>query len=687
LTQTPDTAPARTRSPRPRPPATTRARGAAARAPRPSPRPAPRPAPKKVAPQSAHIGRRIGFCSALVIIVFGLLAARLAQLQVMSGDRYTRLAVAQTLHSVPISAERGSIFDRNGHDLALSIERPTVYADPTLVNDPAGEATQLAPVLGVDQTYLLKQLTAKPSRFAYLAHTVSDATAAAVKHLNLPGIGFTTESARSYPADALAGSVLGNVGSNGNGLDGIEYLYNAMLEGKPGVLQVDEDPDGHDIPNTAKTKVAAHRGTDLVLSIDEDLQWQAEQSLLDEVKATQAKGGMAAVVDVQTGDLLASATIEGANATTPVHVAAPTEHNAPLTDLFAPGSTTKLITLSTALEHGDVTPTMPFSVPYSIKVDSNVAPFYDAEWHPTQEMTTADILRQSSNVGTIKIAERMTNQELADGVRAFGLGSKTSVPWPGQPNGLILPPTQYYATGKYSTAIGYGAAVTGMQMLDAFTTIANGGETRPPRLLDATIDASGERHDAAPTPGTRVVSPNTAQLMTNMMEGVVANGTGACAAVPGYPVAGKTGTSKTLGDGGQYSQTETMASFIGFAPADHPRFAAIVVLNENNPTYQFGGASAAPVWSEIMQFALTQYGVPPTDASNAQYNSARAAAQYNCSVPHGPQLAQIIANNAATPPPGTPGTPGGGGGSTTPPSEPGKNGGTGRVRSATSPSN
>ncbi len=650
------------------------------------------------------MGRRIAFCSAAVIIVFGLLAARLAQLQVMSGDRYTKLAAAQALHSVPISAERGSIFDRNGHDLALSIERPTVYADPTLVNDPAGEAAKLAPVLGVSQTYLLKQLSAKPSHFAYLAHTISDAAAASVKNLNLPGIGFTTESARSYPADALAGSVLGDVGTDGNGLNGVEYLYNSMLEGRPGVLQVDEDPDGHDIPNTAKTKVAAHRGTDVVLSIDEDLQWQAEQSLLDEVNATQAKGGMAAVIDVQTGDLLASATIDGATAATPARVATPNEHNAPLTDLFAPGSTTKLITLSTALEHGDVTPTTSFSVPYSIKVDPEVAPFYDAEWHTTQQWTTAQILQQSSNVGTIEIAQRMKNQELADGVRAFGLGTKTSVPWPGQPNGLILPPSQYYSTGKYSTAIGYGAAVTGLQMLDAFTTIANGGVTRPPRLLDATIDANGVRHDAAPTPGTRVVSANTAQVMTNMMEGVVSSGTGACAAIPGYPVAGKTGTSKTLENNGQYSQSETMASFIGFAPADHPRFATIVVLNENNPAYQFGGASAAPVWSEIMQFALTQYGVAPTDPANTQYNAARAAAQYNCAVPHGAQVQAAAANNAknaqtvqsAQTGGGTSGTSGtggssgssgtGGSGSATL-SEPGNGGGTSSLRSATSPSN
>jgi cell division protein FtsI (penicillin-binding protein 3) len=291
----------------------------------------------------------------------------------------------------------------------------------------------------------------------------------------------------------------------------------------------------------------------------------------------------------------------------------------------------------------------------------------------------------------------MKNEELAEGVRAFGLGTKTSVVWPGQPNGLLLPPSQYYATGKYTTAIGYGAAVTGLQMLDAFATIANGGVSRPPRLLDATIDANGTRHPAAPTPGARVVSANTAQLMTNMMEGVVSNGTGACAAIPGYPVAGKTGTSKTLDASGKYSDTATMASFIGFAPADHPRFAAIVVLNEPALAYEFGGSSAAPVWSEIMQFALTQYGVPPSDPTNTQFDAARASAQYNCSVPHGEALQQAIANHAkaATQPAGAPpgsgshsGSDSGAGGGTgaTPPKQ-GTSGAAGNVAAVSSPSN
>ena len=357
---------------------------------------------------------------------------------------------------------------------------------------------------------------------------------------------------------------------------------------------------------------------------------------------------MAAIIDVTTGDVLSMATVHGASAGKPAGVAGPGEHNAPLTELFAPGSTSKLITLSWAIEHGLVTPDTTFTVPASIKVDPSVqAPFVDAEWHPMENWTTADILRESSNVGTIEIAQRMKNQELADAVTAFGLGKKTAIDWPGQPNGLVLSPKDYYATGKYSTAIGYGAAVTGMQMLDAFTTIANDGVSRPPRLLGSTIDANGVRH-RAPTPaGTRVVSATTARTMTSMLEGVVSNGTGACAAIPGYPVAGKTGTSKKLLDSGKYSDSATMASFIGYAPADHPRFAAIVVLDTPAPSYQFGGAVAAPVWSEIMQFALTRYVVPPTDTANAQFDEARKAATYPCTVPHGNALQQVLASQAA----------------------------------------
>jgi len=474
--------------------------------------------------------------------------------------------------------------------------------------------------------------------------------AQAVQALKLPGIGFMPESARSYPAGSVAAAVIGRVQSDGPGLDGIERQYDSLLAGKPGELVVEQDPLGHDIPDTQRTRVDARRGTDVVLTLDEDLQWQAEYSLLDQVKATGAKSGMAVVVDVTDGDVLAMATVHGATPTEPAQVAGSGDNNAPLTDLFEPGSTNKLITLSWALEHGHVSPSTKFEVPYSIRVPGQVgSPYTDAEPHfgttdGIEHWTTADILRESSNVGTIKIAMKMKNQELADGLRAFGLGKQTAIDWPYQPGGLLIPPSQYYATGKYSTAIGYGVAVTGMQMLDAFATIANGGVTRPPHLVEATIDAKGVRHPVIAPAGTRVVSNNTASVMTRMLEGVVANGTGACAAVPGYVVAGKTGTAKKALATGGYTGAATMASFIGYAPAEHPRFATLVVLDENNLSY--GGEVAAPVFSEITQFALQQYGVGPTDLANAQYTAAHAtatAAGNSCAVPHGSDLVAAVA--------------------------------------------
>jgi cell division protein FtsI (penicillin-binding protein 3) len=576
------------------------------------------------------------------MVMFGVLAVRVAHLQLMSGTYYERQGVEQALHTLPIHAERGSIFDRNGRDLALSIRRSTVYADPTLVVDPVATAAALAPVLHVDQRYLVQQLSAKPSRFAYLARTVDDGAAAAVHQMRLPGIGLVPESARSYPSGALAGALLGHVGTDGTGLDGIEYLYDSLLRGRAGEVIVEQDPDGRDIPDTQRTRVVAQRGTDIALTIDQGLQWEAEYALLDQVQATGAKGGMAAVVDVTNGDVLAMATVRGRTADEPAGVSAPGDTNAPLTELFPPGSTTKLITLAWAIENRKVRPDTMFTVPYTLKVDPNVPAYEDAEWHDIEQMTVADIMRESSNVGTIMIAQRMKNHEMADAVRAFGLGTRTSIDWPGQPEGLLLPPEEYWSTGKAATAIGYGASVTAMQMLAPFTTIANGGVTRPAHLLDATIDADGKRRTTDPPKGQRVVSSATARTMTAMMQGVVADGTGACAAIPGYPVAGKTGTSKKQVKGA-YSDTATRASFIGFAPADHPRFAAIVVLDEPSGDYQYGGASAAPVWAEIMQFALLQYGVAPTDPTGVQYIKSRDAATYQCSVPHGADLAQRIA--------------------------------------------
>ncbi|MGO9873023.1 MAG: peptidoglycan D,D-transpeptidase FtsI family protein [Acidimicrobiia bacterium] len=569
---------------------------------------------------AARPSKRLAACSVLVVFVFGALAVRVTQLQVFSGDRYRLASLEQTVHTVYLPAQRGTIFDRNGRDLAMSIELSAVYADPQQVWDPIVSAAELAPVLHVSDQFLQTQLSDTHYKFRYLAHQVSDSVVAKVQKLDLPGIGVEAEPAREYPAGALAGSIIGQLGEDPHGTTGLEEQYQSLLQGRPGQLVVARDQQGLDIPNTATHEVEARRGTDIVLSLDEPLQWETEQSLIDEVAATNARGGEAVVVDTTDGDVLAMASIDGATGNTPPHPSTPTEATRPLMDLFEPGSTNKLITLSTAIQDGVVTPDTEIDVPSALQVGPTQ--FTDVDPHGDVHMTVTDILRQSSNIGTIEVAQRLGKDRLSHALRSFGLGAPTSVQFPGQASGLLLDPSHYYATGLASTAIGYGVAVTAMQMLDAYVTIANGGVTRPPHLLDATIDADGIRHPANVSAGHRVVSAHTAAQMSGMLASVVSAGTGACAAIPGYTIAGKTGTARKAVDGG-YS-TGTMASFIGYAPATHPKLAAIVVLDE--PTSTYGGTVAAPVFADVMQFALTHEDVAPDDPGNVQFDAARASA-------------------------------------------------------------
>jgi cell division protein FtsI (penicillin-binding protein 3) len=591
--------------------------------------------------------RRLGFCTIVVVIVFGVLAARVVQLQVMSGDRFRAMALDQRLRTVPIAAARGSIFDRNGRDLAMSIERSSVYADPTLVTDPAMYAAQLAPIVGGDPTMLETRLSDRERRFVYVARTVTDEIADQIRALGLPGVSFVPEPQREYPAGSVAAAVVGRVGGEGYGLDGLEALYNEQLTGTPGEFVAEQDQHGREIPDTERRRVPAVAGTDLVLTLDQALQYQVERSLVDQVTATAALGGMALVVDVRTGDVVAMATVQGATATEPARPARAGENNKPLTDLFEPGSTNKLITVATAIENGIVGPQTPFDVPTYLQVGDKTYTDTHRE-NAMERWSTTDILRESSNIGTIMIAQHVGKEKLAQALRDFGFGEKTAIDYPGQPNGLLLDPAEYYTTGLASSAIGYGIAVTAMQMVDVYATIANNGMTVPPRLLAATIDAAGDRTEVASEPGKQVISAETAQTMTTMLTQVVRGGTGACAAVEGYTVAGKTGTSRKPAPGGGYSNS-TMASFVGFAPAEDPRFAAIVVLDE--PVTEFGARASAPVFSEIVRAALTQYRVPPTDTDDdRQFDAARAKAAEeanDCSVPHGDALTEFVSERDA----------------------------------------
>ncbi|HKA92864.1 MAG TPA: penicillin-binding protein 2 [Acidimicrobiia bacterium] len=551
--------------------------------------------------------RRLVALLAALVIAFIAVGARLVDLQAIGRERYAQLGLDQRVRTVHLAAERGSVFDRNGHDLASSVPQQTVWANPRVVRDPGAYAAQLAPIVGEDESTLRDRLAQHDKGFVYIARKVDGATAMKVKALALPGVDFVSESKRFYPDGSLAAPVLGFVGTDNNGLAGLETEYDHNLSGKRGVLQVERDPQGRQLPGGERQVRQSERGGDLVLTIDQGLQYEAEQLLTDGVTSANAKGGMAIVLDVATGNVLAMANVEGAGPGHPARPAPADQRNRPVVDVYEPGSTNKVITVAGALQDGVIDADTKFPTPSQLQIGGTE--YEDEASHPAS-MNVHDIVRLSSNVGTIQIARKLGKERFDAYLRAFGFGQPTGLGFPGEANGLVLPLSQYTETSMASMPIGNGLAVTAMQMLDVYTTIANGGSTRPPRLVAATLDKNGARHDE-PSPETRqVVSPENAATVRSMLKDVVANGTGTKAQIAGYDVAGKTGTArKPPYDKPPYKY---VASFAGFAPADSPRLSAIVVLDEPQNDY-FGGSVAAPVFSRVMEYALRMERVPPTN--------------------------------------------------------------------------
>jgi cell division protein FtsI (penicillin-binding protein 3) len=549
---------------------------------------------------------RITVLLAVVFLAFLGIGARLVNLQARDQTRLSSLGVGQREQTVTLPAERGSIFDRNGVDLALSVPQTTITADPHVIQDPNAAAAALAPLVGGDQAALAARLSDRKSRFAYVARKVDDLTVQKVKALRLTGLSYEPEAKRFYPSGTLAAPVLGFVGTDNYGLGGLESRYEKTLRGRPGEARIERDPQGNEIPGGRHTVARAARGNDLVLTLDQSIQANSEHVLTQQVEAAHAKGGMAIVADVLTGDIVAMATVDGASTDAAAGPAPATEKNEPAQIVYEPGSTNKVITMAGAIEEGIVSPNTVFNdVGESIVVGGTT--YTDVDEHPTT-MTVTDILEQSSNVGTIKIAHMLGKQRFDHYLRAFGFGQPTALGFPGEASGILLPLEQYNDTSMGSMPIGNGIAVSALQMLDVYATIANGGVARAPRLVEATVDGNGERHDIPLAPPRRVISPGTASALTGMLAKVVEGGTGTSAQVTGYGVAGKTGTArKPPYDHPPYKY---VASFVGFAPTSSPRIAAIVVLDEPQGNY-FGGFVAAPAFREIMQQALGTERVPP----------------------------------------------------------------------------
>ncbi|MEA2702707.1 MAG: hypothetical protein QOD63_652, partial [Actinomycetota bacterium] len=508
------------------------------------PRPVrPRPAPTKrdptrprkhPAPPRRDLVPKGRLVTLLVImsLAFGGLVWRLVDVQGLSAERYAVYGESQRLHSVVLPAQRGSILDRNGAELAISVRRQTVWADPKVVRDPAGAARALAPVLGLSEKSLRDRLS-DDLAFVYLARKVEDDVARTVDALKLPGVFLMEEPKRYEPSGVLAAPVVGQVGLDDEGLSGLELQYQEDLTGRPGELLVERDPAGRDIAAGVRQLQPPAAGATLVLTLDQAMQYEAETALSEQIVATKAKGGIVVVMDPRSGEILAMANLVAGKAGGPP---VPSSDNMAVTRVFEPGSVNKVVTIAGAIEEGLVEGSTRLNVPDTLRVSDAV--FTDDHEHEDMYWSVDEIMAESSNVGTIMIGQRLGKAGMDRYLHRFGLSDRTDLDFPGEANGLIPKPADYSGTSMGSIPIGQGVAVTALQMLGAYNTVANGGVAVPPRLLEGVVDGGGKVHQAEkPKTGGRVVSAETAAAMSKMLAGVVTDGTGAEAAVPGYTVA------------------------------------------------------------------------------------------------------------------------------------------------------
>lgn len=584
------------------------------------------------------LNRRVRFLRLALVGVLLLMVGRLVDVQVLRAGTYAAQAGQELAVRVVVRALRAGIYDRQGKVLALSVPTKEVLADDFQVKHPSTEAAQLAPMLGMPAARLTTLLSER-SGYVVLVQDLPEAAGQKVAAANFPGITLVDSAVREHPNGPLASPVLGLVNAAGVGAAGLEYQYNRLLAGRPGGETLLESPVGVALPGTPITdRVRAQPGHGLELTLDEALQYQTEQALANEIVASDAVSGIAELMDVRTGQILSMANLVNNHPNSPGAAAAAAadsglpRSSAPvpigpggavseassdlaLTQLYEPGSDFKLVTFSAALQDGVITPSTVFTVPDQIVLDGSV--FHDAETHPTEPMTATQILAQSSNIGTSEIAQKLGETRLLNQVKELGFGRPTGLGFPGASPGLLAGPAQWEPTNYVSLPIGQVDAVPAQQVLDAFNAVANGGTFVAPKLVEGTVSANGQVVPTPPSATHRVISPTVDSELIPMLEQVVDVGTGTLAVVPGYTVAGKTGTSQIPTPGKDaYTNGAYMATFVGFAPAQHPVFSAIVILDRPTPIY--GGSVAAPVFAKIMGDALHRYDIPSTPGAPTQ---------------------------------------------------------------------
>jgi cell division protein FtsI/penicillin-binding protein 2 len=551
----------------------------------------------------AVANRRIRLLLAAFAIAFAITFLRAFWLQGVRGDALGARAASQHREVVTIPAGRGTILDRTGVQLAIGEDAVTVYANPRQVPRPRAEAETIARALGVASESVYPLLADRSRGFVYIARKIDPPRAAALQRLALPGLGFYHEERRSYPQGTVASQVLGYAGVDNTGLAGLELSLDKQLSGTPGRQTIVKDPSGRVIDVTRSTP--ERRGKDVVLTLDHTIQADAEAVLRETVAKWHARAATAVVFDPRTGGVLAMAGVPGFDANRFSETSRVIQRVRAVTDTYEPGSTYKLVTVAAALSDHLVTPSSTFTLPYGIHVADRVV--HDAEERGTETMSVAQILSRSSNVGAITLAELLGKDRLSRWIGRFGFGRTTGIDFPGESPGIVLPPDKWSGSTIGNVPIGQGIAVTPIQMASAYAAIANGGVWTRPHLLDRIVGEPRPRLERR-----RIVSPGITAELNTMLRLVVTEGTGTLAAVPGYVVAGKTGTAQKPDPNGGYSTTKYVASFVGFVPATRPRLVVLVAVDEPKGVI-WGGSVAAPAFAEIAKFDLQYLEVPPDD--------------------------------------------------------------------------
>lgn len=557
-----------------------------------------------------------------IFLLFFLLACQLFRVQVIQASNYQSKAENEMQSTRVIPAPRGDITDVNGITFARSVSAITIVVDQTQITDPARVAKFTAPILGLTEAEIEMSITgsrkysivlknARPALWDQLAEAIYNYNKVLDdKDFDQRIIGFFPERSfiREYPSGKLISSLVGFVRADGIGATGIESSMNSIITGTDGTYSYARGYDA-EIPGSQREIIAAKAGTSIRLTIDRDVQWVASKAISDAVKSAGASSGTVIVMDPKTGAIVAHATAPTFDPNNTKSVSLSLMRNPSVQDVYEPGSTGKVMTMAAALEEKTITPTTVFSVPYML--ERGGSKFHDHERHPTQNLTTSGILAVSSNTGTIKVGETLSNDTLYNYLRNFGIGTKTGSGLPGESAGLLRVVSDWSGTTAPTVAFGQGYSLTAMQATSVFATIANDGVRVTPTVIAGTSDASGHFTPTATQSSSRVVSEDTAIKLRIMMEGVVsAQGTAPSAAIPGYRVAGKTGTAMRYDQNtGRYSGYT--ASFIGFAPADAPRYVISVTLQDPRNGH-YGGSLGGPVFKKVMTFVLQSEHVAPT---------------------------------------------------------------------------